>query len=102
MNSDNTGKGCKRCWTHTAVSGGGGAGLIKGAIFRISDKIRKIPLKGSFESMDVFTGKQFLSRESKSFLYIQLHPIERGSLMRKRRRENSNNLMANRWLEQLI
>jgi hypothetical protein len=61
----------------------GGTRLIKGTIVRISDKIRKIPLKGSLESMDVFTGKQFLSRESKSFLYTQLPPMERDSLVRK-------------------
>jgi len=58
---------------------------MKGTNGRISDKIRKIPLKGSLEAMDVFTGKQFLSRESRSFLYIELHPIERGSLMRKKK-----------------
>ena len=51
--------------------------------------------------MDVFTGKQFLLRDSKSFLYIQLPPVERGCLMAKRKK-NSNNLMANRWLVQLI
>jgi hypothetical protein len=61
---------------------------------KIRDGIRKIPIKQSLYSVDVFTGKTLRVSRNEGFLYIQLPPIERVSLMRKIKK-NSNNLMAN-------